>query len=102
MQAATLEMSGISLLQSRKASPVHICWASAVNAKLDVDVPVTEMASAAYPVQLCSLNSLMRRRGQRRSGLYPVEISNPSRIFTERAPIAISPTVDERSSAVGT
>jgi hypothetical protein len=50
MQAATFEMFGISLLQSRIASPVHICWASAVKAKLDVDVPVTEMASAASTV----------------------------------------------------
>jgi hypothetical protein len=46
MQAATLEMFGISLLQSRMASPVHICCASAVKAKPDVDGPVTDMAAA--------------------------------------------------------
>src|SRR5882757_697106 len=37
MQAVTFGMFGISELQRRNASPVHICWASALKAKLDVD-----------------------------------------------------------------
>src|SRR5437867_103876 len=37
MQAVTFEMLGISELQRRNASPVHICWASALKAKLEVD-----------------------------------------------------------------
>ena len=37
MHAVIFAMSGISELQRRNASPVHICCASAVNAKLDVD-----------------------------------------------------------------
>src|ERR1700712_2312821 len=38
MHAVILEMFGISELQRRKASPVHICCASALKAKLEVDV----------------------------------------------------------------
>src|SRR5579863_361356 len=37
MHAVIFGMSGISELHRRNASPVHICWASALNAKLDVD-----------------------------------------------------------------
>lgn len=33
MQAVILETFGISLEQSRMASPVHICWASEENAR---------------------------------------------------------------------
>src|ERR1700687_3696596 len=37
MQAVILGMLGISELQRRNASPVHICCASALNAKLELD-----------------------------------------------------------------
>src|SRR5713226_4288993 len=37
MQAVILEMLGISELQSRNASPVHICCASALKAKLALE-----------------------------------------------------------------
>ena len=39
-------MFGISLLQSRMASPLHICWASQEKARHgDVVMPITEKAS---------------------------------------------------------
>jgi hypothetical protein len=45
MQAAILEMFGISLPQSLMASPVHICWASDEKARPgDPERPVAEMA----------------------------------------------------------
>jgi hypothetical protein len=37
MQAVIFGMSGISELHSRNASPVHICCASALKAKPEVD-----------------------------------------------------------------
>ena len=37
MQAVIFGMFGISELHRRNASPVHICCASALKAKLDVD-----------------------------------------------------------------
>ena len=37
MQAVIFEMLGISELHKRKASPVHICCASALKAKLALD-----------------------------------------------------------------
>jgi hypothetical protein len=47
MQAVILAMSGISLAQSRIASPLHICCASEVKAKPgDVDRQLNAAASA--------------------------------------------------------
>jgi hypothetical protein len=37
MHAVTAETFGMAELQSRKASPLHICCASALKAKLEVD-----------------------------------------------------------------
>jgi hypothetical protein len=37
MHAVTFETFGISEPQRRIASPVHICWASGLKAKLEVD-----------------------------------------------------------------
>jgi hypothetical protein len=45
MQAVILDTLGISEPQRRNASPVHICWASALKAKLDVD-DTAEMETA--------------------------------------------------------
>ena len=48
MQAVIFEMFGISSLQSRKASPVHICCASELKAKLEVaDSAEKETAKAS-------------------------------------------------------
>src|SRR6202041_2019714 len=48
MQAVMAGMFGISEAQRRNASPVHICWASALKAKLDVDDRAeTETANAS-------------------------------------------------------
>jgi hypothetical protein len=47
MQAVIRGMSGISALQSRKASPVHICCASGLKASLDVDNVEKETTNAA-------------------------------------------------------
>jgi hypothetical protein len=48
MQAVMRGMSGISEAQRRNASPVHIRWASALNAKLEVgDIAATETAKAS-------------------------------------------------------
>jgi Class II Aldolase and Adducin N-terminal domain len=47
MHAVMRETSGISELQRRKASPVHICCASALKAKLRVDSAQIESAKAS-------------------------------------------------------
>src|SRR5207302_9420425 len=47
MQAVIFEMFGISELQRRNASPVHICWASALKAKPDVEVTAENEAATA-------------------------------------------------------
>ena len=47
MQVVIFETFGISELQSRIASPVHICCASALNAKLEVDSAEKESANAS-------------------------------------------------------
>ena len=47
MQAVIRGMSGISELQSRNASPVHICCASGLKAYPDVDSVEKETTNAA-------------------------------------------------------
>src|SRR5436190_9146708 len=47
MQAVIFGMFGISELQSRNASPVHICWASALKAKPEVEVTAENAAATA-------------------------------------------------------
>src|SRR5271165_5094641 len=47
MQAVIFGMFGISELQRRKASPVHICCASALKAKLEVDESADSEAARA-------------------------------------------------------
>ena len=59
MQAVIRGTFGISELQRRKASPVHICWASALNAKLDVERAEKDTAKAAMRPALRMV--LMRR-----------------------------------------
>jgi hypothetical protein len=52
MQAVMAEMLAMSELQSRNAPPVHICCASALKAKPDVDTAQRPMATAsANPVR---------------------------------------------------
>jgi hypothetical protein len=55
MQAVIFETLGISELHRRKASPVHICCASALKAKLEVD------ASAEKETAKASTNAVWRR-----------------------------------------
>jgi hypothetical protein len=45
MHAVIFEIFGISELQRRKASPVHICWASALKAKPEVDATAENEAA---------------------------------------------------------
>jgi hypothetical protein len=52
MQAVIREMSGISELQKRNASLVHICCASGLKAWPDVDSMENEMANAAINAPL--------------------------------------------------
>jgi hypothetical protein len=47
MQAVTADTFGMAELQSRKASLVHICCASALKAKLEVDATHRPTAKAA-------------------------------------------------------
>ena len=47
MQAVIFEMFGISELQRRNASPVHIDWASALKAKPEVEVAAENEAATA-------------------------------------------------------
>jgi hypothetical protein len=44
-------MFGISELQRRNASPVHICWASALKAKLEVE-EIAEIETANDAMRL--------------------------------------------------
>ena len=50
MQAVIRDTLGISELQRRNASPVHICCASALKAKLEVDAAERESAKVRVNV----------------------------------------------------
>jgi hypothetical protein len=62
MHAVTAETFGMAELQSRKASPVHICCASALKAKLEVDAAQRPAAkatvNAAWRIVFCE-NEIM-------------------------------------------
>jgi hypothetical protein len=62
MHAVIFGMSGISELHRRNASPVHICCASSLNAKLEVDDSAATEATTAS-AKLAWRSALVERCG---------------------------------------